>query len=246
MAAGVSTPGQPCGGRPLEAPAANNPLLGSSDSSALKTVNSKDPAMVFLTGSGDGTSIERSLTVTTGQALFIPIVNDSETDPFVADECGFATAVINSTIPTSIVATLDGLPLVTDILGYRQGCASQPGPAPGGFNLTIETGDYYNVQGYPAGSYQTASDGYWLLLEPLPAGRHTLSFGGDFWIGEFGFRFQQNNTYHLEVQGAPGPLPLSGLAAAFAFSRRQRRLLRAGSPNRLRRLSSPASPAPQT
>jgi hypothetical protein len=68
----------------LEAPAANNPLLGSSDSSALKTVNSKDPAMVFLTGSGDGTSIERSLTVTTGQALFIPIVNDSETDPFVA------------------------------------------------------------------------------------------------------------------------------------------------------------------
>jgi hypothetical protein len=68
----------------LEAPAANNPLLGSSDSSALKTVNSKDPAVVFLTGSGDGTPIERSLTVTTGQALFFPIVNYSETDPFVA------------------------------------------------------------------------------------------------------------------------------------------------------------------
>ncbi len=213
----------------LEAPAANNPLLGSSDSSALKAVNSKDPAVVFLTGSGDGTPIERSLTVTTGQALFFPIVNDSETDPFVADECGFATAVIDSTIPYSIVATLNGSPLVPDLLAYRQGCASQPGPAPGGFSLNIETGDYYNVQGYPAGSYQAASDGYWLLLEPLPVGSHTLSFGGDFLIGEFGIRFQQSNTYHLEVQAAPGPLPVSGLAAAFAFSRRQRRRLRSGS-----------------
>jgi hypothetical protein len=222
----------------LEAPAANNPLLSSSDSSALTMVNSKDPAMVFLTGTGDGTPIDRSLTLTTGQALFFPVVNYSETDPFVADECGFATAVIDSMIPYSIVATLNGSPLVPNILGYRQGCASQPGPTPGGFSLNIESGDYYNAPPYPAGEYQAASDGYWLLLEPLPPGNHVLSFGGDFLIGEFDFRYQQSNTYRLQIQGAPGPLPLSGLAAAFAFSRRQRRLLLPRPPAHRRRDSS--------
>lgn len=119
--------------------------------------------------------------------------------------------------------------LVPDLLGQRQSCSQQPGTPPGSFALTIEPGDfYYAPPVYPAGTYAAASDGTWLLLEPLPVGRHLLRFGGRFEIPGFG-TFEQDNTYEIDVKPVPAPLPLAGVAGALMFARRLRRRLPPGS-----------------
>jgi hypothetical protein len=55
-----------------------------------------------------------------------------------------------------------------------------------------------NVFGLPAGSYQPAvADGEYLLLNPLPPGHHTISFGG---TGFLGAPFSVETTYNLTVR----------------------------------------------
>jgi hypothetical protein len=87
----------------------------------------------------------------------------------VADECGFATSVIGTMTVRSTYAQLNGTDLLPNLLSQRQSCSSQPGNAPGFFERDIETGDLYELFGFPPGTYQAASDGYWLMLEPIPA-----------------------------------------------------------------------------
>src|SRR5206468_1694663 len=57
----------------------------------------------------------------------------------------------------------------------------------------------HNLFGIDAGVYFPAvADGFYLLLEALPAGRHTINFGG---TGTFaGSEFSQEITYHLTVK----------------------------------------------
>jgi hypothetical protein len=54
----------------------------------------------------------------------------------------------------------------------------------------------------PAGKYEGAADGVWVLLRPLKKGTHTITFGGDFPKNptECGGPFKQNNTYILTVK----------------------------------------------
>lgn len=207
----------------LQAEAAGNPLLSSSPGSSLAAVNSPDRAVFFLTGSADGLPIRRTVTIRSDQAIFFPVFNYAETDPNVADECGFATALIGSATTNTAYARLDGVNLVPDVLAHRQSCSTQPGTPPGGFSLAIEPGDfYYSPPVYPSGTYAAAADGYWLMVEPLSVGSYELSFGGSFSIPGAG-TFTQDNIYHLQVEKVPAPLPLLGAASALALRRRLRR-----------------------
>ena len=63
-------------------------------------------------------------------------------------------------------ATVDGVK-IPSLQQYR--VQSQPFATVYGSN---------NVDGAPIGTTQAVSDGYWVLLKPLPAGNHTILFGG--------------------------------------------------------------------
>ena len=58
-----------------------------------------------------------------------------------------------------------------------------------------------NIDGVPKGTYSpNVSDGYWLMLPPLPAGAHTIYLRGESTGGPFKGAVIEV-TYHLTVRG---------------------------------------------
>ena len=59
------------------------------------------------------------------------------------------------------------------------------------FTIDFPEGNIFGVQ---AGPSMAASDGFWIMLKPLPPGEHTINFGGS-----FGPEFTIDITYHISV-----------------------------------------------
>jgi hypothetical protein len=128
--------------------------------------------ILFLTGVGGGATV--NITIPAETALFFPIVNaecsEIEGDPFHGDdeeemrEC--ANAFIDSA--TGLAATIDGK-AVKNLGAYRvESPLFEFGPLP-----------KRNAFGLPAGATSLSVDaGYYLLLDPLSVGTHTIHFEG--------------------------------------------------------------------
>ncbi len=142
-------------------------------------------------------SPEVSCTVPTGKVVLFAIANvecsDVEPPPFYgADEAArreCAAGWADLIDVDSLQATLDGREL-TDLGAYR---ASSPD-----FTFLYPADNIFGIPGGP-GTGQSVSDGYWVLLAPLSAGEHTLSFSGCFDEAAGGFCFEA--TYKLTVAG---------------------------------------------
>ena len=68
----------------------------------------------------------------------------------------------------------------------------------------------------------TAADGYWLLIKPLPTGRHTLTIGANYATDDNGYgRMVQNFEYVLHVGGGAdmAARPVISPDAALAMQR---------------------------
>ena len=150
------------------------------------------------TGDEPGTPpTQRVCEIPTGAALFFPIINvewSVAEGPCPLDTSGgpsnplraCARAFMNHV--TALEASIDGRQL-RDLWDYRVSSrVFEFNPVPG------------NVFGLPPGQTQAASDGYWLLLTPLPPGTHTVHFRGAAVFPEFdGFEFISNVTYTVKV-----------------------------------------------
>ena len=55
-----------------------------------------------------------------------------------------------------------------------------------------------NAFGIPAGKTKSVAEGFWILLAPLSAGRHTIQFHGEAVFGTF--TFEEGVTYNLTVR----------------------------------------------
>lgn len=145
----------------------------------------------FLAGTTGG-SATRSCTVPAQKAIFFPIINAECSSVEGAgttdqDLRACATDLIDRVKVAE--ASVDGvaLPINRD---FR--VQSPPPPFPIRF-----VGN--NPFGVPAGNGVAVSDGFWVLLGPLPAGQpHTVHFHG---LARFpgGSTFEIDVTYHLEV-----------------------------------------------
>jgi hypothetical protein len=179
----------------LSIPAANSPI---ADATGTDCTQQQSGPVFYLAGTGGGGPVTRSCTVPAGRALFFPILNslwgasvgDCEpTNPAIP--CNLATlrkSAADAMDPVTLQAAIDGKP-VKDLDQQRV-----QSPA-----LTI-TYPADNGAGVGPGSYApNVSDGYWLLLAPLSAGKHTIYFKGVFTGGPFqGFIVEV--TYSLTVQ----------------------------------------------
>lgn len=245
-----------------EAAATDNPLHGASDSASLNLINAKSgrSSVYFLTGSADGGTINRSANISSSQHIFFAPLNYLEWKsygpgfPDATAVCASATTTINSTKLNSIYATLDHSALTPDISAFRQSCAGQPNLAPaqpgsdGAFVASADAGSLFDAFG-TTNPDLFASDGYWLMLNPLAAGTYELRFGGVFNDGGF----VQDNTYTLQVfnPSVPGPLPALGVAAGYGFSRRLRKRINSSrqagvNPDHLHPRCSEPEPASQS
>ena len=174
----------------LSIPEATNPNL---DPTGAHCAEGQAGPVWFLAGTFGGSAI-RACTVPAERALFFPLLNAAfgaatfdcaPTTPDVPCEVevlrAAAAAVVDN--PTTLEASVDGVPL-QDLSAYRV-----PSPV---FSLTLPEGA---VLGLPSGTFAPmVSDGYWLMLAPLPAGAHIIHFKG---VSNSGFEVEV--TYTLTV-----------------------------------------------
>jgi hypothetical protein len=172
----------------INTPVDHHPAL---DESGVDAAVGQSGNVFFLTGvfNASGTVV-RQITVKPGTALFFPVLNVDcstiEDDPWHGDneaelrEC--AAGHMDQT--SEWFAEVDGQP-VSNVSAFRVQSPVFD------FNAPED-----NILGVPGGgSGQAVSDGIYLMLRPLPAGQHTVRFGGTF----DAFDFTLDITYHITV-----------------------------------------------
>ena len=176
----------------LSFPVDENPILDTTGEDCSKGDISDD--VFFLAGTAGG-KVERECTISEGQDILIPIVNvvniktlEEETEASL-----FAQA-------EEILAQNRNLKLIID--GERVRDLEIHKVANPTF-FTVELPEN-NLFGISAGSYEAVEVGYWVLIEGLSAGEHTITVDGKSHgqtsLGKIDFRTQV--TYHLTVEEA--------------------------------------------
>ena len=175
-------------------------------------------SVFFLVGQDSTEPITRKISINENQLLFFPLIfgwaNNFLVNPPVTVEelANWITPAIDLT--DSLFFNLDGVALSTDELFQHR---ETPTP----FNATLPENNFF---GEPAGTSSiVVSDGYWLMVEPLSVGKHTINFGG----GISAYDVQQDITYEISVVPVPEPtaiLGLLGLGVCLGISRRKQRL----------------------
>ena len=146
----------------------------------------------FLAGSFNQTVVERTCTIPPGKAIFFPILNAFTTCYFGDASCTEKElpASLESTFDEVIdmFATIDGCD-VGDPVDYRVHATE--------FSVTLPPGNVFQAYGIPIEGLveDLYGGGYWMLFDPLPAGEHTITFGG-----VFPGTWANDNTYTLTVE----------------------------------------------
>jgi hypothetical protein len=172
----------------LSIPADNHPLTDTADVST-----GQKGAVWFLGGYFGSTTAARHCTIPPGKALFFPILNVEcstvEPPPFFgADEEELrANAKAFVDPATDLFAEVDGVS-IQNLDQYRT-----QSPL---FSFDAPQPNVLGVAGPIQG--ESVSDGYYLLIPPLPVGEHTIHFGGTFPQ----FNFTIDVTYHITVSPA--------------------------------------------
>lgn len=152
----------------LSIPKPDNPLLDTTGANS--TINQGNSNVFFLcqTYEGEKSIPDRVVTLASGRAIFMPIINwisvmhiDGEND----DEL-VATAKERMDVVANLEITINGITVKEGFEGYR---AQSPF-----FNLELPVN---NIFGVPAGHRRAISDGYWLFVKPLEKGTSLTSFG---------------------------------------------------------------------
>jgi hypothetical protein len=177
-------------------PPADNPLLDTTTGENCQAGDMGD--IFFLVGTLGG-SAERDCTISEGQEILIPIINTICLDkPGVFDEPrdfqppiggpGSCQETVESSIDqaSGLELTIDGVSI--EIL---EDFRVQSNPFP----LKAQEDNLLGALfGVPPGTYISISDGYWVVVESLPAGEHTIHFAGQ--SPDVG---AVDVTYHLTV-----------------------------------------------
>lgn len=224
-----------------QAPAAQSPI--GDTTGAFANVNNNGP--VFFIAGSDGLSgaLSRSFEVPAGKPVLLPMINLFDTEPAeidpptatLDDRKNAANIVVDGFVhavdATSLFASIDGNAVanpahylvVTDLFSL--------GPT--------QAGSWIESLGVPAGAelFPSKAAGYWLMIEGLSPGPHTLRFGGSSVAFTPGANcctngafpaFSQDTTANITVVPEPASalLILSGLLGMLTLRRTR---LQAGS-----------------
>jgi hypothetical protein len=147
----------------------------------------------FLTGTFGG-SATRTCNIPSGKAILLPPINaecDYLSKPNLKTESQLlACAKSQNEGITGLDATVDGIK-TPGLQNYRV-----QSPL---FNITLPAN---NVNGAPEGTTQGISDGYWVIVKPLPLGDHTIHIAGSVinYVSGAVNNFANEVTYHIRVQ----------------------------------------------
>ncbi len=144
---------------------ATNPMVDTTG--AFANLNQTDPIFFIAGNLGDNAPYVRNFTVPTNKYLLVPIVNYVFWAPEDgADEAAIRQiAKLNVDTINALTFEFDGAPLANPF-NHREAS-----PA-GGFQLNF--GALLGDIGLSDMTRLAVSDGYWVMLEPLSAGNHTI------------------------------------------------------------------------
>jgi hypothetical protein len=150
----------------LSLPQDINPLTDQIGEHCAQGQNQTGPVW-FLAGTFGG-SVQRTCTIPEGKAILFPVLNSGnvKTDPSETEEDLRVTTKEAVDNPAILEASIDGVPL-QNLHNYRT-----ESPL---FNVTLPEG---NIFGVPELNSEAVSDGYWVMLQPLPVGDHSVNFRG--------------------------------------------------------------------
>lgn len=137
-----------------------------------------DDAVWFLAGTDGNFEALRTCSIPAGKHLFVPLINWFAVEGDCARKTDDAKRFGDHVLTGLVI--LDGRP-IGDFKRMR----------------AASGGCFDAFPGQPAG----ATDGYWLMLSPLPAGSHQLAITAAYRDG--GKQMLQNFQYKLEVEGTP-------------------------------------------
>jgi hypothetical protein len=154
----------------LQSPAQKNALDDTTGQYA--HVGNDQPGVFFIAGTtGTATSATRTFTVPKGDALLVPMLNNFDT----LDPKGHAKQEVKDFLAsvTDLSAKIDGKP-IANLGQYLE--------APSDFFSmgTVRPNTFATEIGAPIGAELTPTlvAGYYLMIEGLSPGQHTLEFGG--------------------------------------------------------------------
>lgn len=176
----------------LSEPQITNPLI---DRTGEFCATGQQPPVWFLGGTFGFSKVDRSCTVPSGVALLFPVYNgecSTAEEPTKKTYAQLRDCVIQGNLSPgsqlSMMASVDGRE-IKDLNNYR--VESQL------FNLSLPE---HNVLGVDKGSTQAVADGWFVMLEPLPNGNHTIKFKSVVIDPTGEQNFSTENTYNLKVE----------------------------------------------
>jgi hypothetical protein len=176
----------------LSQPEEKNPLV---DKTGELCATGQEGPVWFLGGTWGFPKVERNCTMPSGVAVLFPVYNgecSTAEEPTRKSYAELRECVIQGNLsPGSqlfMEAKVDGKEL-KNLENYR--VESQL------FNVTLPAN---NVFGVKEGITQAVADGWFIMLEPLSNGTHTLEFGAVVIKPTGEQNFQTHATYHLNVQ----------------------------------------------
>lgn len=175
----------------LETPADNNPFL---DETGANCNFGQSGAVFFLVSTFGGSATRNECRVPAGKVLFFPLLDFAV---FRSEDDGQREHSLRNYIGSFIHSTRR---LQASIDGMDAGALVSLEPrftplrtiSPAGF-FPVVAPENNIFGGIPGQSYDTVSDGFYLLVAPLPAGAHTIKFGG------ISRNFAADVTYNLIV-----------------------------------------------
>jgi len=174
----------------LETPAENNPAV---DPTGANCQFGQSGSVFFLVSTSGGTATRNDCVVPAGKFLFFPLLTrvsyQEMTD--TRSEQGARSSIQGFLNSAKVLqATIDGEE-VNISLNPKTTPLRTRSPA-GFFTITAPENNIFG--GIPGQSYNAVSDGFYLLVAPLPPGPHTITFGGS------SRNFESYVTYNLIVE----------------------------------------------
>jgi hypothetical protein len=171
------------------------------DTGAFLEVGQRGPVW-FLAGRVQPGAVTRTATIPSGKALLVPPLctewDNVGADPLMTVEELHARAAeqMSVIVQGSMFLTVDGVPVPDVEKGRVVSDAFQ-------YAFPEDNVGQHVGQGTTRGIYAPAvSDGYWVMLKPLPVGDHTIHFGGT--VGS-PYDFTLDITYELTVVDSNRP-----------------------------------------
>lgn len=178
----------------LQTPASVNPLLDKGECSV-----GQSGKVWFIGGTftGSGDLIERNCTIPPGTALFFPLINAGYfaflNDPPAQRTESYLRAQVACDAPTLLEANIDGAP-VSNPAQYFEKSPLFDVQLPKDNVLGLKESDAPQLLLSPS-----VDQGYYLFLNPLPPGNHTIQWKAKITC-PVATTYEQNNTYTITVR----------------------------------------------